>query len=235
MNIRHRRAVLVAAAVVAGMTVAVTSTQPVQGSSALVLPAEVEYELLYQEDVNPATPLNEARVRWTVSSLSDWRFEFLTGPDAGLVTRLHPDGRFVTSYGDFESTYRFKPGHELVPLPDFAFDSYVAATVSVDAPLAPGVFVDRTSPEVVNAISLVSSRIGLDNQYLRGASFSRRSETDLARFDEAVGDWVGQPAFVIETIVVDINTGVVLFRTLEADGLLLRSLEVISIGDAPPG
>ncbi len=194
-------------------------------------PVEIIYALAYQTTPNPHIPLAEATARWTLRSLSDWEFEFVTGPDAGTVYRLRPDGTMTATDGYTivdPGPSRHPAGTEMVPLPDLAFNRL--AELAVTGGDIPGVYtVDRTGPQVDSILQTVATATGLPVGRLRGVVLTRPNDNDAFRFDLERGDWVGADGVVTETIVVDAASHCVLLHSVEFEGTLVRRVAVVGI------
>ena len=225
-------AVAGAALLVTGL-VAATTGQQARADSLHDFPLEITYELTYQQTPDRSQPLATAKAVWVVTSLSDWEFTFLSGPDVGTVYRLEPGGTFTSSDGRTSSSTEHEPGVEMVPLPDMALDSQALITTS-DASSPASVSVDRGSARSSEALRRAASVSGFTEGDLAGATLTRESSVDAFEYNADTDNWIGIPGTVEETLVVDLSAPGIMFREIVFDGQLIRRVAVVDVTPLDP-
>lgn len=195
-------------------------------------PLRITYKLAYQREVDLAAPLARGTAEWTVRSLSDWEFRFLSGPDAGTVYRLSPDGTFSSTDGrsGFTST-KHEAGTEMIPLPDMAVDNYARTALGV-GDLPDVIAVDRGAA-AENARASAAAKSGFQEDQLLAAVVIRNSTVDAFEYDTERGEWVGSPGIVHETIVVDAESHGIILREIVWEGQLIRRVEITAVESLP--
>ncbi len=226
---RFRELVLlgVVAAVVLAVGFFVLTSRRAEAEVGVSIPARIMYDLDYQATPDRSLPLTHAKAVWIVRSFSDWDFEFLSGADAGTTYSLRPSGVFTSTDGHAETSTQHPPGTTMVPLPDMAVDARVTAALTGSD--LPGVRHLRRGEEALSAVARAAEQTRLPANGLRGLVIERDSTSDAFEFDLALGDWVPSTGDMVETIVVDADSSIVVFREEVFDGSLLRRVAVSSV------
>ncbi len=191
-------------------------------------PLQITYEIQYQQEVDLKVPLAKAQAVWTVRSPSDWDFEFNSGPDKGTVYSLRPDGTFTSTDGRTVSETTHRPGTEMVPLPDMAFDNYAKAAMGYQA-LSGAESVETAGSRAADARQSAAAKSALPESQLKAVVVTRESDSDAFEYDQVTGTWVGAHGSVTETVVVDAESQGVVFREIVFEGQLVRRVEVVAV------
>lgn len=215
-NVRFLRSIAIAVLVLlagAAIAMAVGSRDDAAARTG-TWPIALEYELHYQEIPDVLQPLALANYSFQGESWSSWRNVQVSGPNEGYTMEVRPDGTVLAGYPDWPNLKvidRQEPGHEAVPLADFAVVSQFLARVGASRDAVAEVAGVKTS---IDTVDDVAQRLAID-------------QADLLGYEVATNDVSGNS--IVTSYVVHIPTRIPLELTERSGNHETRKLIVESI------